>query len=298
MYGPLIIAYLFLGGTAAGGFFMMASWDLAFLRTTGIQPAKVAPTRSWRVKQAFESLRTRMYTLCLLLLILSMLFLFWDLGVPARALYIFLHPHATVLTFGAASLVAEVAIGGLLALGAVFGVRARYRRIRRALNVACCLVSLAVMAYTGAFLISNVGIAFWNTWTIVPLFVFSSLSCGASLMLLINYFTDDHALSFRTTRLFQKLHLAFLAGEAISLFLFMRAAFLNPVAANACEMVLSPDILSTAIIGVIGFGLVVPAVCEGIALAQRKGTDLPIADAFCLCGGFLLRFCIISCGVY
>lgn len=277
---------------------MMASWDLAFLRTTGGRPANIAPTRSWRIKQAFETLRTRMYTLCLLLLILSMLFLFWDLGVPARALYIFLHPHATVLTFGAVSLMAEAAVGGLLALGSVFGARARYRRIRQILNIACCLISLAVMAYTGVFLISNVGIAFWSTWTIVPLFVFSSLSCGASLMLLINYFTDDHAVSVRTTRLFQKMHLVFLAGEAVSLALFMRAAFLNPVAANACKMVLSPDILPTAIIGVIGFGLVIPAVSEAIALLWRKGTDLPIADAFCLCGGFLLRFCIISCGVY
>lgn len=298
VYGPLIIAYLFLGGTATGGFFMMAAWDLAFSRASDGHASDGASAHNRRIVQAFESFRTRMYTLCLLLLILSMLFLFWDLGVPERVLYIFLHPHATVLTFGSMALVAELIVGGLLALGSMMRIRALHGRIRQALNIICCCISLAAMAYTGMFLMSNIGIAFWDTWTIVPVFVSSSLSCGTALMLLASYFASEQLFSYRVTRLFQKCHLAFLVIEVVSIALFLQAAFTNPEAANACTMLLSPGILPTALIGVLGFSLVIPAACEGLALFRCEGSAAPVADAFCLCGGLLLRFCIISCGVY
>lgn len=276
---------------------MMAAWDLAFSRTNN-QVAHDSLARSWRLAQAFESFRARMHTLCLLLLALSMLFLFWDLGVPSRALFIFLHPHATILTFGSISLTAELVVGGLLTLGSAFRIRAFKGRVRQILNIICCFTSLATIAYTGAFLMSNIGIAFWSTWTIVPLFVSSSLSCGTALMLLVGYFANEQLLSFRATRLFQKCHLAFIAAEALSLALFLWAAFTNPIAGNACKMLLSPDILPVAVVGVLGFSLIIPAACDGFALSRRRGSALPAADAFCLCGGFLLRFCIISCGVY
>ncbi len=298
VYGPLIIAYLFLGGTAAGGFFLMAAWDLAFMHAEGGRAPGDVPFSSGRAPRSFESFRMRMYTLCLMLLVLSMLFLFWDLGIPERALYIFLHPHATVLTFGAVSLTAQLAVGVLLVLGSVFRIRILRGRVYRVLNIICCITSFAVMTYTGAFLMSNIGIAFWDTWTIVLLFASSSLSCGTALMLLAGYFACEHTLSFRAMRLFQKLHLALIAVESAALALFLQAAFSNPVAANACEMLLSPAILPVAVVGVVGFSLIIPAACEAFALSRRQGAAMPVADALCLCGGLLLRFCIISCGVY
>ncbi len=276
---------------------MMATWDLVFSHRIERANDELSPYNR-RTIQAFGSFRTQMLVLCVLLLALSMLFLFWDLGVPERALYIFLYPHATVLTFGSISLVAELMIGGFLALGSAFHIHALQGRVRRVLNIVCCFTSIATMAYTGVFLMSNIGIAFWGTWTIVLLFVSSSLSCGTALMLLLGYFANEHLLSFRTTRVFEKLHVAFIIVEAISIILFLQAAFANPAAVNACEMLLSPDMLALAIVGVLGFGLIIPIVCAGFMLWQRKDSALPAADAFCLCGGFLLRFCIISCGVY
>ncbi len=298
MYGPLIIAYLFLGGAAAGGFLMMAAWDLAFSRGDGCRTDDGGHVPAGRIVRSFGVFRARVYTLCLLLLVLSMLFLFWDLGIPERALYIFLHPHATILTFGSISLVAELVVGGLLVLGSAFRINILRGWVYRALNIACCIISLAVMMYTGAFLMSNIGIAFWRTWTIVLLFTSSSLSCGAALMLLAAYFANDHSLSAQATRLFQKWHLAFIAAEAVSLALFLWAAFTDPATASAREVLLSPTILPTAVIGVLGFSLAIPAVCDGYALFRRKSPAIPVADVFCLCGGLLLRFCIISCGVY
>ncbi len=298
MYGSLIIAYLFLGGTAAGGFFMMSACDLIRLHAADGETMDGSFANNLRITQAFESFRSRMHALCLLLLALSMLFLFWDLGIPERALYIFLHPHATILTFGSISLVAELVVGGLLTLGSMFRIRALCGRFRRLLNIVCLFTSIATMAYTGAFLMSNIGIAFWNTWTIVALFVSSSLSCGTALILLAGYFSNEQLHSSHTMRSLQKCHLIFIAAETISLALFLSAAFTNVAAANACEMLLSPDMLATAVIGVLGFSLIIPATCEGIALLQKRSSAIPVADVFCLCGGCLLRFCIISCGVY
>lgn len=278
---------------------MMAAWDLAFFRSNECVPRDNGHVAtSGRLVRSFETFRAQMYTLCLMLLVLSMLFLFWDLGVPERALYIFLHPHATILTFGSVSLVAEFAVGGLLVLSSAFHVRILCGRTYRVLNIACCIISIAVIMYTGAFLMSNIGIAFWNTWTIVLLFTSSSLSCGTALVLLVIYFFNEHSLSIQATHLFQKWHLTFIAIETVSLVLFLMATFSDPATVNARTILLSPTILPTAVIGVLGFSLIIPAICDGYALFQQKSHAVPIAEVFCLCGGFLLRFCIISCGVY
>lgn len=276
---------------------MMSAWDLKLAHTNDSTTLDDAPRRV-RIVQALGSFRARMHTLCLLLLALAMLFLFWDLGVPERALYIFLHPHATILTFGAVSLLAELIVGGVLTLDSAFRIRIFQGRFRCILNIICCITSLATMAYTGAFLMSNIGIALWGTWTIVLLFVSSSLSCGTALILLVGYFADEQLRCARAMRVFQKLHLVFIAAETISLALFLFVAFTNPAASNACDMLLSPEILPVAIIGVLGFSLIIPAACEGFALLQKGNHAMPVADVFCLCGGSLLRFCIISCGVY
>ena len=143
MYGALVIAYLFLGGVAAGGFFAMAAWSLAFERSTC--------ANAWT------------YTLCLALLALAVALLLWDLGRPERALLVLLHPHATVITFGAFCLVTELALGSLLVLGSLFRLPFAQGRLKRAAEVLCCAFSLATMAYTGVFLVGNLAVPLWNT---------------------------------------------------------------------------------------------------------------------------------------
>ena len=144
----------------------------------------------------------------------------------------------------------------------------------------------------------NIGVALWDTWTIVPLFALSSLSCGITLMLLVDYFVKDQTLLLRAARPLQKLHLTCLAAEAIFLALFAGAAFSDPAAANAIDVLTSPDMIPTATIGVVGFGIVAPAACEIYALSQQECRTIPVSDVLCLCGALLLRYCIIVCGVH
>lgn len=298
MYGPLIIGYLFLGGTAAGGFFAISAWSLAFPHTGRMRALAGSRGTEIRAVEAFSSLRTRMYVLCLTLLVIAVTFLFWDLGSPEKILLVLARPHATALTFGTACLGAQAIIGGLLAAGSIARVPFLQGRVRRVLEAICCIASLATMAYTGFFLMGNIGIAFWSTWAIVPLFVASALSCGITLTLLVDYFIKDQTILLRAARPLQKLHLACLAAEAVFAAFFVQAALSNPAAESAVSILFSADILPVATIGVLGFGIAAPAACEIYALSLQDSRTIPISDVLCLCGGLLLRYCIIACGVH
>ena len=107
MYGPLVIAYLFLGGAAAGALFAI---DLE-------------PSDAWRIGDAanplfaaaFDTLRTHLYAAGFVMLALRHGVPAVGLGVTARALLVLLRPHPTVLTFGAFTLAIEAALALLLA---------------------------------------------------------------------------------------------------------------------------------------------------------------------------------------
>lgn len=298
MYGPLVIGYLFLGGTAAGGFFTISAWSLAFPHTKRMRALTKSRGAEIRALEAFSSLRARMYVLCLILLAIAATFLFWDLGSPEKMLLVLARPHATMLTFGTACLGVQAIIGGLLAAGSITRSSTLHGRVRRVLEAICCITSVATMAYTGLFLMGNIGIAFWSTWVVVPLFVASALSCGITLTLLVDYFVKDQTILLRAARPLQKLHLACLAAEAAFAAFFVQAALSNPAAESAVGILLSADILPVAAIGVLGFGIAAPAVCEVYALSLQDSRTIPISDVLCLCGGLLLRYCIIVCGVH
>lgn len=293
MYGSLIIAYLFLGGAAAGALLAVSAWSLAFHR------AAARATLHPSLTAAFSALRKNVYLVGFVLLAFAMVCLLWDLGAPHRALLIFTQPRPTVLTFGAYTLTVEATIAALLAAGHLFGrPRLEGSRMLTALEILCCLGALATMTYTGVFLASNPAIAFWNTWTLVAVFVFSSLSTGISATLLIDWFTQGQTLLLRAAKPLQKWHLACLAAEAVAIGLFLAATFSNPATASARALLLSPDVLPTAAIGVLGFGIFAPAALEAFSLAQKECRTIPVADVLCLCGGVCLRYIAITCGVH
>lgn len=288
LYGPLVIAYLFLGGAAAGGMFVMSAWSLASARSSGIACA------SLRHAQAFNDLRSRVYPLCFLLLVFAIVMLFWDLEHPDRVLLVFLRPHPTPITFGAWSLSIEAVLAALLIVSAS-GKYLTRGSSRRIIEVLCCVCSLAVMAYTGTFLASTKAVAFWDTWLLMPLFVCSSLSSGLSIMLLVDYLIPDQSLLLRGAKPLQLFHLAVLAAELVFLALFIHAAFVNPAAAASCKTLLSADVFPLACIGVLGFGVFIPAALETYSLLFRSSRTIPVSDALCLCGSLLLRYCIVIC---
>jgi formate-dependent nitrite reductase membrane component NrfD len=290
LFGTLVILYLFLGGAAAGSLFIMSAWSLAFHNNE--------QKYHYRLQRAFKSLMARCYAISLVLLVFSTICLIWDLGTPERALSLFTRPHLTVITFGSYALLLELLIGFLLAVTNLFDLSIINGRMRRILEILCCLFSCAVMIYTGVFLASNASVPFWNTWTLVALFLFSSLSSGISIVLLIDYFIKDQTLLLRASRPLQRTHVVFLLAETLSLVAFIATTFLNPTADKSLALLLGPGILSTAVVGVVGMGIVVPLILEVYTLRTKECRTIPISDVVCLVGGLYLRYVIILCGVH
>ena len=288
LYGSLIIVYLFLGGAAAGTLFVVSAWSFAFRRTE--HPA--------RLRTAFESLCSRAYTVGFLLLAFAMVCLLGDLGNPGRALMVFFLPHPTVLTFGAYTLAIEAFLAALLLAASLpnspLVFRGRWLNIVKAL---CCIGALATMAYTGVFLFQG-SIPLWNHWSIVALFVFSSLSSGVSVVLLIDWFTQGQSLLLRATKPLQVCHVACLVAEAVFLALFVSAAFQNPSADASLSLLVAPDMLAVASVGVIGLGIALPITLETYSITRKECRTIPVSDFVCLLGGLCLRYCLIACGVH
>ena len=79
---------------------------------------------------------------------------------------------------------------------------------------------------------------------------------------------------------------------------FVAAAWTNPQAASAIAVLLSPDVLPTALIGTLGRGIVVPSSLESYALFRKEQRAIPVSDFVCLIGALCLRWTVIVCGVH
>lgn len=290
MYGPLVIAYLFLGGAAGGSFLVMAVWSLVL--------HGLFPFRTGEMRLSFRALKSAVYALATATLLAALICLWWDLYHPERALLLLTEGRPTVLTFGAAVLAGQLAVGVLLTLANLFHVRFLNGRVKRVLEVLCVPTSLAVMGYTGVFLYSNIGIPFWHTGTLVGLFFLSALSSGLSVVMLVDYFAQGRTRILRAVKPLQAAHLVCLALEAGFLAAFVSHGFATPAAAPSIATLTSPDILPTALIGAVGFGIVVPFLLEFYALLRTERRAIPVSDFVCLLGALCLRWSVIVCGVH
>ncbi len=287
MYGSLVIAYLFFGGAAAGALFVISAWSIT-LRCAGMSP---------RMAEAFHALRVRAYAIGLVLLILAMVCLLWDLERPERALLLFLRPHPTAITFGAYTLAIECLIAALLFTTYCLGRPAWGQRMLTVIEVICCLGALSTMTYTGVFLLQS-AIPLWQSWSLVGLFICSSFSTGLSVVLLIDWFTQGQTLILRAAKPLQIIHLTCLALEVVFLALFIQAAVSNADACTSLDLLTAPDMLSYALVGVIGMGIITPAVMETYSLTRTECRTIPVSDTVCLVGGLCLRYCVIACAAH
>ena len=154
------------------------------------------------------------------------------------------------------------------------------------------------MGYTGVFLYSNVGVPLWHSPFRVGLFFCSALSSGLSVVMLVDYFSRAEAKLIHAVRPLQQCHLVCLAAELVFMAAFVAAAWTNPQAASAIAVLLSPDVLPTALIGTLGLGIVVPSSLESYALFRKEQRAIPVSDFVCLIGALCLRWTVIVCGVH
>lgn len=213
MFSDLVVVYLFLGGAGAGALAVCCIADLALtrplradfgacasktraskMRVFGMSPlertgASVGPRMSRPSDRTGLRMVDLAFLLGFLMLVFAVVCLVADLGRVDRVASLFFGSQLTVLTVGAFSLAALLALAALLVLARFLYLPGLpWGAVRFAEGVAV-VVSFAVMAYTGVLLQGLVGVAFWRTPLLPVLFVLSSLSCGAATMCIVAPFS-------------------------------------------------------------------------------------------------------------
>lgn len=286
MFGPLVIAYIFLGG-ASGGTFLVASLTSLLLGP---------PWRSRANDGPLQGMLAKLYVVGLVLLLAALSCLLWDLRQPSRALLVFLMPRPTPLTLGAYTLAAQSIIGCILASSLVFNRPRRSSRFLPVVEALCCVASTVLILYTAFYLIST-AVPFWHNFALPAVFFTSSVSMGLSLLSIVAFAGGEGEAVPRKVKALQSAHLAFLVLEGVSVAAFAAVAWGDPLCQESVRMLCSPDMLACFVVGAVAMGIAIPILVEAYSLIVGDGRVLPVCGALCLCGSLMLRYVIIACGV-
>ncbi len=296
-WGPIIAAYLYLGGLGAGAFLFAVALDWSGLGL-GVSPAGGAgPAVDW-----------------------AALWMLWGpLVVAAGAALLVLHlgrnwllfftaclnPRTSWLARGFLILAAFIVVGSACLALAVFAPRwvAGGPVTWRVLQALAAVLAFATAAYTGLLLRSMKYIPAWRTLVLPLLFVVSALSCGAmalALGLLV------HGYAAGVADLNADIAQALSGAERVLLVLeiLVLAAYLwslgrgRPEAARARELLLRGERRLPFWSVVVGLGLVLPLILEIVAVFASGRWWIPAAAAVgVLLGGFALRQLVLAVGV-
>lgn len=156
MFSAFVIVYLFLGGFGSGLLLIAAFASLVFHCALDCNEIEVA---------AFDEWRNRCFLWGFVIVSCGALCLLLDLGKPERFVMLFVRPSSvSVLAYGTMFLTALIACSGFLVFTNFFAGRVRVPIVaRRVGEIACVLLSIAVMAYTGVYLMSTQAVAFWTS---------------------------------------------------------------------------------------------------------------------------------------
>ena len=288
MFGMLIVCYLFLGGCGAGLLFVSSIASVAFY---------ASGRRTAFSTLVFANAKNRCTLMGLALLIISALCLVGDLGRPERIIYLVLQPRWSVITFGAYALASLIFVCGAQAVLAVFDFSWVKGTLKRGLEIACAVLSLPVMVYTGVFLQSLDAVVLWATPLLPVLFTLSALSTGlAAFFVALSLADRIDGIECIVARL-HLVHGAVLVVELMILAGFLTVASSNPDAAVSAGL-LRDDLFWWLCVGVVGAGLVVPLAGEVLQIVRPRWGGLPLGDILCLVGGFALRYCIVNAGAH
>lgn len=312
MFGTAVVCYLFLGGTGAGACFVLSLLGLLVPREAlvkvgvdgmfGDARMRLAPSRAYR------ALFAPAYACGAAALVIGVVFLVVDLGRADRLLLLVANPKATYLVVGAYALSACVLFAVMLA--SVWGGIVRRLRwgVFVALEVAMCICSLTVMAYTGLLLQSLSAVPLWNTMWVVALFVLSSASCGFAVVLASAQFSSAGR---EFSRLWQRVMAAdagCIAAEALVLILLLvtvatsaqEASGTAAAAKNSLSWLLDGQGAPVFWVAFVGVGLAVPLAAElAVWRLRRISANAACGLAACvLVGGFSLRWCLVQAGMH
>jgi formate-dependent nitrite reductase membrane component NrfD len=292
-WGWLIVIYLFLGGLSAGA---LALSGLAnFL---GRQERYVALARAGALVAPVPV----MLGSALLVFDLGRPFFFWKLFVafsPESPMWV---GTWLLVAFSAVS-----AAYAYLFLPDRFKpwTPARPQAWKNVLAAAGLPIAVGVGIYTGVLLGAVPARPFWNTPMVAQLFLFSALSSGAALVMLVAPRLGGKALP-EDTRLVLSVDVLFILLELFIVIPFILHGELSTLAARtSLGLILGGPLTGTFWVGVVLLGLVVPLTVEtaaiGMGVARQRPVHVPrmletAVAVLVLLGGFLLRYVFVRAG--
>lgn len=181
---------------------------------------------------------------------------------------------------------------------------ARVARWKNVLAAAGLPIGVGVGIYTGVLLGAVPARPFWNTPMVAQLFLFSGLSSGVALLMLLNErlgggTPEDRHLLLSADIVFIVLELFMVAPYVI------HGALSTLAARESLRLILGGPLTWTFWVGVVLLGLLVPLAAEartlaanlfgGHALADHRRLE-QVAAVLVLLGGFTLRYVFVRAG--
>ena len=196
LFSELVIGYLFLGGTGAGACFILALMGLFVprdrLEVLTLKGDEHSQRAILRVPKSYRLLFAAGYVAALVVLILGVICLALDLWHLDRIILFAVSPTTSYVTIGAYALFACILVSAaLLLIWSGISNRSGIWPLR-ILEILMLAIALVVMLYTGLLLGSMRSVPLWSNPWLPLLFVFSSVSCGAALVLAVAQLTGAH----------------------------------------------------------------------------------------------------------
>jgi formate-dependent nitrite reductase membrane component NrfD len=290
MFTLNVIWYLFLAGTGSGLIFVVFIIDSAL--------RQLRPLLFLR----FRPLVAPGLIIGLILTCLGGLLLALDVGRADRLLLLITHPAMSIVSLGfwmITFLVLSVLTQLLLRLVFHPHVSKTIHIITRWFSGLC---ALAVITYTGVLFQSMQSVAFWNTWLLPTLLVFSSISSGIALLVLLDFLGNlIHWTPSRQQRgAWLKLaHLPILLCELVVLVAYLLLmAFGSQPTTMTVELLLFGSLAPLFWLGILAAGILLPLALDWLGAPRDRAPLVVTGSLLLLLGAFVLRYCLLQVGVY
>lgn len=305
MFGPLVIAYLFLGGAGAGACVLASAVGLL------VPAEEMTGAGGDRLEVPGEYRRLLAPSLVVAAGAVSVgaFCLVADLGNPTAALAVFANGLGSWANVGVVALVSCVAIS-LLQLALLEFAQGARVCLLRALQVLGVVAGLLAAAYTGLLLGDMSGVPLWCSPWLPVLFALSACNCGyavfaasAALSGARDFFASALSRLVPVSAFFILLEAAALACLVLLCGIGGDDAAMATASASGTEL-LTGDLSVLFWMGAVFAGLLVPFAMELLAMrfgeisAYRSCVHVLVSAFFTLAGALCLRYCVVMAGMH
>jgi formate-dependent nitrite reductase membrane component NrfD len=286
----IIAIYLYLAGMGAG------SYIIGTLINWFINPSKLIPVWGFPLDVAKAALLWGP-----LLVAIGAPFLILDLGIKRRFLYAALNPRTSWVARGFLILSIFIVFGIVLMAKSVLPFEWLYPKSSfwYVAESIALVFAFATALYTGILLKATKSIPLWNTYLLPLLFLVSALSTGSMSIILSTLGTGLLSLDASALKVLIAGEQILVVIEGIVLFLYLSRRYkASEQAKDSVRLLLFGEKKLLFWGGIVLLGFIFPVVLESISsLTHGNPVFIFAAGVVLLCGGFFLRFGVLSAGI-